>query len=97
MEIKTVIKRIGTIALLMVLCFILQTGVFSLLQLAGVTPNLMLILTASFGFMRGRKEGMAVGFFCCLLVDMAPGKYLGVYTVLVMCLGFFDGLFKKIF
>ena len=52
MEIKTVIKRIGTIALLMVLCFILQTGVFSRLQLAGVTPNLMLILTASFGFMR---------------------------------------------
>ena len=28
MEIKTVIKRIGTIALLMVLCFILQTGGF---------------------------------------------------------------------
>ena len=74
MEIKTVIKRIGTIALLMVLCFILQTGVFSRLQLAGVTPNLMLILTASFGFMRGRKEGMAVGFFCGLLVDMATGN-----------------------
>ena len=97
MEIKTVIKRIGTIALLMVLCFILQTGDFSRLQLAGVTPNLMLILTASFGFMRGRKEGMAVGFFCGLLVDMATGNYLGLYTLLYMYLGFFNGLFKKIF
>lgn len=97
MEIKTVIKRIGTIALLMVLCFILQTGVFSRLQLAGVTPNLMLILTASFGFMRGRKEGMAVGFFCGLLVDMATGNYVGLYTLLYMYLGFFNGLFKKIF
>ena len=35
MEIKTVIKRIGTIALLMVLCFILQTGVFSRLHAGG--------------------------------------------------------------
>ena len=78
MEIKTVIKRIGTIALLMVLCFILQTGVFSRLQLAGVTPNLMLSLNASVGFMRGRKEGMAVGLLCGRLVDLATGMCLGL-------------------
>lgn len=97
METKTLIKRIVTIAILIVLCFVLQTSVFSRLELAGVTPNLLLILTASFGFMRGKKEGMAVGFFCGLLMDVFTGNYIGLYTLLYVYLGFFNGMFRKIF
>ena len=97
METKTIIRRIVTIAILIVFCFILQTSVFSSLELAGVTPNLLLILTASFGFMRGKKEGMAVGFFCGLLIDVFVGNYIGLCTLLYLYLGYFNGMFRKIF
>ena len=55
-------RRGAVIALLVIICFILQGTVFQALSLAGISPNLLLIVTTSLGFMRGEKEGMAVGF-----------------------------------
>lgn len=63
-------RRKAVIAVLIILCFILQCTVFQALALAGISPNLLLIVTTSLGFMRGEKEGMAVGFFCGLLTDI---------------------------
>ena len=60
-------KRKIVIALMILLCFLLQSTVFQALAIGSISPNLMIILTASFGFMGGRKEGMIVGFFCGLL------------------------------
>ena len=97
METKAIVKRIIVIAILIIACFTLQTAVFSRLELAGVTPNLMLILTASFGFMRGRKEGMLVGLFCGLLMDISIGNYIGLFALLYLYLGYFNGFFRKIF
>ncbi len=97
MEMKTISRRILTIFLLICLCFVLQTALFSRFELAGVTPNLLLILVASFGFMRGRREGMIVGLFCGLVVDMYMGTYVGLYALFYLYLGFFNGLFRKIF
>ena len=51
-EIKPFIKKLIVYALLILLCFLLQTSVFSHLELAGVTPNLMLIPVSFFGFLR---------------------------------------------
>ena len=56
-------RRKAIEALLIIICFILQCTVFQALSLAGIVPNLLLIVTSSLGFMRGEKEGMAVGFF----------------------------------
>ena len=44
-------------------CFILQCSVFSNLAFAGIIPNLMIILTSSFGFMRGEEEGLLMRTF----------------------------------
>ena len=55
-------RRKAIEALLIIICFILQCTVFQALSLAGIVPNLLLIVTSSLGFMRGEKEGMAVGF-----------------------------------
>ena len=53
-------KRKIVIALMILLCFLLQSTVFQALAIGSISPNLMIILTASFGFMGGRKEGMIV-------------------------------------
>ena len=50
-----------------ILCFVLQCSVFDSLSFAGIIPNLMIVLTSSFGFMRGEREGLVIGFFCGLL------------------------------
>ena len=70
-------RRKIAIAILLIVCFILQTTVFKVLAVAGISPNLLIIVTAAFGFMRGRKEGMFVGFFAGLLIDLFYGTYIG--------------------
>ena len=67
-------KRGIVTAVLVFICFILQTSVFELIKLAGITPNILLILISSVAVMRGQKPGMIVGFFCGLLMDIFYGS-----------------------
>lgn len=77
--------------------FVLQCSVFGNLAFAGIIPNLMIVLTASFGFMRGEKDGLIIGFFSGLLNDVFFGSFLGFYALLLMYIGFLNGKFCKIF
>ena len=86
-----------TVALLILICYILQSSVFSGLTFAGIIPNLMIILTSSFGFMRGEKEGLVIGFFCGLLTDIFFGSFLGFYALVLMYIGYLNGKFSRIF
>lgn len=86
------------IVLLMVFFgFILQCSVFNHISMGGIVPNILLIITATFGFMRGQNEGMVVGIFCGLLVDIFFGSFFGFYTLVYVLLGYFNGFFKNIF
>lgn len=88
-------KFIVTIFILV--CFILQCSVFGSIAFARIVPNLMIVLTSSFGFMRGEKEGLLIGFFCGLLSDIFFGDFLGFYALLLMYIGFLNGKFSRIF
>ena len=72
-------KRVIILGILITICFVLQTALFPFLEIAGIAPDLMLILTVSFGLMRGRKEGMLVGFFCGFLYDVYFGYAIGPF------------------
>lgn len=78
-------------------CFIMQCSVFNSLAFAGIIPNLMIILTSSFGFMRGENEGLIIGFFCGLLSDVFFGDFLGFYALVLMYIGYLNGKFSRIF
>ncbi len=86
-----------TVFVFIIMCFILQCSVFNGLALAGIVPNLMLILTSSFGFMRGEREGLIIGFLCGLLVDIFFGSFLGFYALILMYIGYLNGKFSGIF
>lgn len=90
-------KRKIVIALLVALCFILQCTVFQSLSLAGISPNLLLIVTSSQGFIRGEKEGLLVGFFSGLLTDIFFGSLFGFYALVYMFIGYGSGLFHMMF
>ena len=77
--------------------FVLQTTTLHTLAFANITPNLLIIVVASFGLMRGKAEGMYIGFFSGLLIDIFCGFYLGIYALLYMYVGYLTGLFQKRF
>ncbi|MDD5949466.1 MAG: rod shape-determining protein MreD [Lachnospiraceae bacterium] len=90
-------KRIITLGILIIFCYVLQVGVFSYFKMAGIIPNIMLILVVSFAIMRGQVEGMLVGFFCGLLIDVMAGDAVGLYALLYLFIGYVNGYFHLLF
>lgn len=90
-------RRKVTIFFIIVICFLLQSTVFQSLSFASISPNLLIVVVSSFGFMRGRKEGMWIGLFCGLLLDIFFGDVFGFYTIVYMVIGYINGMFRKIF
>ncbi|MBO5209274.1 MAG: rod shape-determining protein MreD [Lachnospiraceae bacterium] len=90
-------KRGIVTALFIFICFILQCTVFRALAFGGIVPNLLIVLTASFGFMRGEKTGLLIGFFSGLLVDIFFSEVIGFYALLYMYIGYVNGKFTTIF
>lgn len=89
-------RKIVTVCIIIV-CFLLETTVFQALDFASITPNLLIVVTSAFGFMRGKKEGMTVGFISGLICDVMFGDLLGFYALLYTVLGYLNGFFKRIF
>ncbi|SHJ90272.1 rod shape-determining protein MreD [Hespellia stercorisuis] len=89
-------RKIITGAVIIV-CFLLQCTIFNKLALGSIKPNLLIILTSSFGFMRGHKDGMVVGFFSGLLIDIEFGNLIGFYALIYTLIGFINGFFSQIY
>ena len=75
----------------------LQCTLFPNLTLASIKPNILIILTASYGFMRGPRDGMLVGFFSGLLMDIQFGNILGFYALIYLLAGYVNGLFEQMY
>lgn len=90
-------RRKFTAALLIFICFVLQTSVFPHFAFNGIVPNLLVVLTASYGFMQGKKSGLLTGFFSGLLLDIFYGSVIGFYALIYMWVGYANGNLKKVF
>ena len=83
-------RRVITV-LIIVVCFLLECPVFQKIAFASITPNLLIVITSAFGFMRGKKEGMFVGFLSGLLVDIFFSELIGFYALVFMLIGYVNG------
>lgn len=90
-------RRKIVLFIIITICFVLQTTLFKSFAIAGISPNLLIIAVSSFGFMRGKKEGLWIGLFSGLLIDIFCGNYLGVYALIYMYIGYINGFFQKRF
>lgn len=90
-------RRILVTVLLVFVCFLMQCTVFRALAFGGIVPNLLIVLTASFGFMRGEKAGLLIGFFSGLLIDIFFGSVIGFHALIYMYIGYANGKFCTIF
>ena len=90
-------KRKITVTVIIIICFLLQCTLFKALAIASISPNLLIIVTSSFGFMRGKRDGMFIGLCSGLLMDLFYGDVIGFYALIYMYIGYFNGFFRKIF
>lgn len=90
-------KRITCAAVLIWILFIIQSTVLTKLNIGGIVPNLLIVLTACYGFMCGETFGLLVGFFCGVLMDLFFAPFMGFYAIIFMYLGYLNGKFCNLF
>ena len=82
-------KRNIIMVLTILISFVLQTTVFQFFNFGGIAPNLLIIVTASYG--------MVVGFISGLLMDIFYGSVLGFYALIFLYIGAGNGVFHRVF
>lgn len=85
-------KRIVINLVLIIVAFTIQNCVFPLIPFLSASPNLLLILTFSFGFMGGQRAGMLYGVLAGILLDLFYSGPFGFYTLLFVYIGFLNGI-----
>lgn len=76
--------------------FLLQSTLFALFSIGGIRPNLLIIATASLGFLGGKRTGIYAGFFSGLLIDICFRSFYGMNALLYMYVGYACGALKKV-
>ncbi len=77
---KSIVKRYLIVFCIILASFLIQTAVLPRIPYLVAVPNLMLIVTFAFGFLRGRVEGMIVGLISGILMDVFHGGVIGFYS-----------------
>lgn len=91
-----IIRAVGVLIEILVL-YLLQTSVFTSFALAGVVPNLLLVLVCAVGFMRGRIPALLTGFVSGLVLDCTFGNIIGAYALIYMTIGYLAGYSHAIY
>ncbi len=75
--------------------YVLQSSFLPLIFFHGIGPDLLLLLTISYAFLKGNKLGSFMGFLLGLFEDLATGSFLGVNIFINMLVGFGCGIFSN--
>lgn len=86
------------IAILIIISYLCQTTFNRGISIGNITPNLLIILVCIFALLRGKKEGLLIGFFCGLLIDLFYGyaDVVGFNSLIYMYLGYIAGIFHDV-
>ena len=92
-------KTIINISLVLIAYFLyfLQSNFFSWFTIAGVMPNLFVILVLFIGLFHGRTAGIIYGLAIGMILDLVLGKQIGVNMIGLGIIGFLAALFDKNF
>lgn len=77
--------------------YFLQINFFSWFNLAGVKPNLFVVLTLFLGLYAGDKMGLAMGIVFGLFLDLTMGRNIGISAIMLALVGLLGGYFDKNF
>ena len=91
------IIRILFVIFQVLVLYILQTSVFTSFALAGVVPDLLIILVVSVAFMRGRTPAVLTGLLCGLMIDFTYADFIGLFAIMYMTVGYLAGFTHRIY
>lgn len=90
-------KRVLFYLGIIIASLMVQNNLFAVSNLIGTVPNILLIITFTFGFLRGKTDGMLIGFVSGLLLDSFFGETLGFYALVYLVIGYGNGLLGQVF
>ena len=74
--------------------FVLQFSFLPLISIYGIVPDLLLLATVSFAFLRGSAWGRLIGFSLGLMEDLSVGSFFGLHAFTLTLIGLFFGRFS---
>lgn len=91
--------RVVLVGISIIISYVFQTTFSSGISFGVAAPNIIMAFVCSYALLRGKKEGMYVGFILGILVDLFYGYYdvIGINAFLYMIIGFVIGMFHEIF
>lgn len=92
---KTVINIILIVTAIVI--YFLQANFFSWFNIAGIMPNLFVILILFIGLFGTRTMGAIYGLVIGLLLDLILGSKIGINSVGLGLIGFLSAVFDKNF
>ena len=75
--------------------YLLQTIFFSHFTIAGIMPNILVILMLYIGLYTGRAMGVIYGIIYGIFLDIWIGKSLGLTSIALALIGLISGIFDK--
>lgn len=93
---KKVFTIIG-ICISFLIIYFLQINLFSWYNIAGIQPNLFIILSLFVGLFMGKIYGLAIGSILGFLLDLFISEMIGTNLLIMGLAGFLGGVFDKNF
>jgi rod shape-determining protein MreD len=90
-----VIRRVVSIAAIVITALLLQSTVFPDLRLLGVRPELLYLVTIAIALLEGPNEGATVGFVSGLSQDFLMNQPKGLTALTLTLLGYAVGMFRQ--
>jgi len=93
-------KKAGMIIcfiLIFIIIYLLQANLFAWFNLAGVKPNLFVILVLTIGLFAGKIIGITFGVIFGFILDLLIGKSVGISITMLGITGFIGGYLSKNF
>lgn len=92
---KTLI--ITSLFIVFLLIYFLQANFFSWYNIAGIQPNLFIILVLFIGLYLGKIFGFSLGLIFGILLDLFIGKRIGINAIMLGITGILGGILDKSF
>ena len=80
-----------------IIIYLLQAMFFTNFRIAGIMPNIFIILMLYIGLYMGRSYGIIYGIIYGIFIDIWIGKNLGITSIALAIIGLLGGIFDKNF
>lgn len=82
---------------MIIILYLMQTTIFDKITIAGIKPNVVIILVVLIGYKYGKIQGMIMGFFTGLFLDFTESDYIGYYALIYLTIGYLAGFGNKLY